>query len=212
MKIYEANGELNREAIDVLYELGNVGVGTAVTAIGNIRQMEIHIDTPNVIAVKKDIFSEIGYDPEQIIVAVTTRMIETVEGSILFLLSKEFVQNTVSKMTGEEFSEEKLLESEDGLSALQELINYMTAGYAKVIGSYLETPVFVSASSVGLDKARKIVQDAIAGSAGRVEKVACVNTRFTIVDEKGRKTDESGRVLIIPDEKSIQKFMEIMED
>lgn len=56
MNIFKTNGELEQDAIDVLYELGNVGVGTAIMAIGNIRQMEIHIDTPNVITVKSDIF------------------------------------------------------------------------------------------------------------------------------------------------------------
>ena len=56
-------------------------------------------------------------------VGVATKMSDTLDGSILFLLSKEFVHNTVYKMTEETFSDEELLANEDSVSALQEMIN-----------------------------------------------------------------------------------------
>ncbi|MDD2973075.1 MAG: hypothetical protein PHE02_13210 [Lachnospiraceae bacterium] len=212
MAVFDKNGDLKQDARDVLYELGNVGVGTAAMAIGSIREMEIRIDPPNVIAVKSDIFAEIDYDPEQVVVSVSTRMSDTLDGSILFLLSREFVRNTVYKMTEECFDDEELMKNEDSVSALREMINYTTAGYAKVIGSYLELPVYISSASVGLSKARNIVQDVIANASIKADKMACVNTKFTIVDEDGNKTDEVGQVLIFPDAKSIEKFIEIMRD
>lgn len=145
-------------------------------------------------------------------VGVATKMSDTLDGSILFLLSKEFVHNTVYKMTEETFSDEELLANEDSVSALQEMINYMTAGYAKVIGSYLDMPVFISSASVGMNRAQNIVHDVVVNSKNEIKKIACVNTKFTIVDEEGKKTDEAGQVLIFPDEKRIEKFVEIMGD
>lgn len=212
MNIFKKDGELKQDAIDVLYELGNVGAGTAIMTIGNIRQMEIHTEIPNVITVKSDIFSEIDYNPKQVVVGVTTKMSDTLDGSILFLLSKEFVHNMVYEMTEENYSDDELLKNEDSVSALQEMINYMTAGYAKVIGSYLGMPIYISSASIGMDKAQNIVENVVANSESRIKKIACVNTKFTIVDENGKKTDETGQVLIFPDVKSIEKFMEIMED
>lgn len=211
MKIFESDGKLKEEARDVLYEIGNVGVATAVLPIGNIREMEIRIEAPNVVTLKSDIFSEIEYDPEQVVVGVTTRLHDTFEGSILFLLSKEFVRNTVQIMTDEEYDDKQLMEDEDCLSAIQEIINYMTAGYAKAIGSYLNVPVYISAASVGMDKAQDVVRTALTQAPGEVNHMACVNTRFTIVDEHGKKTDEVGQVLIFPDEKCIESFIELME-
>lgn len=210
--VFKTNGELEQDAYDVLYELGNMGVATAVMAIGNIRQMEIKINTPNVITIKKDIFAEIDYNPEQIVVGVATKLNDTLQGSILFLLSKEFVRNTVYEMTDEMFDDKELMENEDSVSAIQEMINYMTAGYAKVIGAYLDIPVYISSAAVGMNKAQNIIQEITTSTGTKVEKVACVNTHFTIVDESGNKTDEAGQVLIFPDEECIGKFVEVMGD
>lgn len=212
MNIFDVDGELKESVADVLYELGNVGVGTAIMTIGNIRNLEIKIGTPSVITMKSDIFSEIEYDPDQVMVGVATKMSDTLDGSILFMLSREFVRNTVYQMTDEHYSDQELLENEDSVSALQEMINYMTAGYAKVIGSYLGMPVYISSASVGIDKAQNIIQEVVQNAPGKIDRIACVNTRFTVIGENGTKTDEAGQVLIIPDEVSINKFIEIMGD
>lgn len=210
MAVFNGDGELKQEAKEVLYEIGNMGVGTAIMPIGNIREMEFRISTPNVITLQEDIFSEIDYDPEQVVVGASTRLDDNFQGSILFLLSKEFVRNTVHIMTEESYDDTELMENEDSVSAIHEMINYMTAGYAKVIGAYLNTPIYISTARVGMEKAGKVIQDVMGASGKTVNKIACVNTQFTIVDEDGVKTDESGQVLIFPDEKCIEAFIEIM--
>lgn len=212
MEILDQNGDLKQDAADVLYELGNVGVGTAVVAIGNIRKLQIQISTPNVLLVEDDIFSQIAYDSEQVIAAVGTRLNQTMEGRLLFLFSREFVRNTVYHMTGEQYPDEELLKNEDSLSALHEIVNYMTAGYAQMIGSYLGIPVYINTAEIGIEKARVVVEEFLGRSDAAGKKVACVNTRFTIADEEGRETDETGHVLIFPEEESIEKFMEIMKN
>ncbi|MDD3369557.1 MAG: hypothetical protein PHP50_11865 [Lachnospiraceae bacterium] len=210
MAVFNIDGELKPEAKDVLYEIGNVGVGTAIIPIGNIREMEIKINTPKVVTTEKNLLEELSYDPNQIVVGVTTKMNDTFDGSILFMLSREFVHNMVNIMTDEDFDDEQLLKNEDSISAIQEMINYMTAGYAKVIGAYLNVPVFISAASLGMDKVKNVV-DAVMNREGvKVDRIAYVNTEFTIIDEAGKKTDEVGQVLIFPDEKCIEAFIEIM--
>ena len=204
------NGEIDPDVKDVLYEIGNVGVGTAIIPIGNLRQMEFFINTPNVFSMDQDIFHKIDYDPEQVVVGVITRMNDAFEGGIIFLLSKEFVRNTVHIMTEESYSDEELMTNEDSVSAIHEMINYMTAGYAKVIGSYLNAPVFISTASIGMDKAKNIVQSVLEHAGKGAGQIACVNTKFTVVDNKGKKTDETGQALIIPDQKSIEEFLKIM--
>ena len=162
------------------------------------------------ITIKEDLFFEIHYDPDQIVVGVTTRLSESFDGSILFLLSREFVRNTVYIITEENYDDRELMENEDSLSAIQEMINYMTAGYAKVIGAYLNAPIYISPASVGLNKVKDVVKGVLDQAGSKISKIACVNTRFTIIDESGQKTDETGQVLILPDEKCIESFMEIM--
>lgn len=210
MAVFDSQGELKQEAIEALYEIGSEGVGTAIVPIGNIREMEIRIETPNVIAEKSKLFTEIDYNPEQIVIGVTTNLNNVLKGSILFLLSKEFVSNTVWKITEETYTDEELLVNEDSISAIREIINYMTAGYAKVIGTYLHMPVYISSPSVGINRAQNMVEEAVVHIDNKVDKVVCVNTKFTIVDDSGKKTDEVGRVLIFPDEECIEKFIDIM--
>lgn len=212
MKIYDNDGNLKQDVIDVLYELGNMGVATAVMPIGNLREIKIKVAIPNVITVKDNATDEIAYDPEQIVVCVMTKLDKTLSGSILFLFSKEFLRNTIYEMIGLQFSDDELLEDEDCLSAIAEVVNYMTAGYAKVIGAYLHVPVYICAISIGMEKVRTIVEGILAPANGRPQKMACVDTKFTIVNERGVNTNETGQVLIFPDDACIQRFMEIMED
>ncbi len=212
MKVFNDKGEMNQEAVDVLYELGNVGVATAVMPIGNLREIKISVDTPDVITVENDVLSEIDYDPNQVVIGVATEMNNTLKGSILFFLSKEFIKNSIYEMTEMEFSDDELLTNEDCYSAIQEIVNYMTAGYAKVIGSYLKVPVYMSKISIGFDKISTIIHNTMKNSEHNIEKIACVNTRFTIIDEKGNNSNESGQVLIFPDNECIEKFIEIMEE
>lgn len=212
MSVYDKNGELNQEAIDVLYELGNVGVATAVMPIGNMREIKISVDIPEVVTVEKDLLSEISYDPEQIVVSVATKMNDTLSGTILFLLSKDFIKNTIYEMTEMEFSDEELLTDADSFSALQEIINYMTAGYAKVMGAYLNIPVYISDITIGLDKVSSIVEGIVEKSQKKMEKLAYVNTRFARKDDAGNSSNEFGQVLMFPDQQCIEKFIEIMED
>lgn len=211
MNIFDNSGELQKDAVDVLYELGNMGVATAVMTIGNIRGIEIHVDMPNVITVTNNIFSEINFEPEQVMIAVTTKLDNTLKGSILFLLSKKFIRNTLYQMTDVMYSDEEMLKDEESVSAIQEIINYMTAGYAKVIGAYLNEPIYISSAKIGMDKAKNILHDMIENEDRKTDKIACVNTMFSIVDEDGNKTDETGQVLIFPHEQSIKKFIDIME-
>ena len=211
MNIFNKDGEITDSVADVLYELGNVGIGTATKEIGNLRKMQIKIGKPNIVAYSPDLLKIIECKPDEIVVGVSTKIGSSLGVSLLFLLGKEFVQNTVERMTGEMFTEEEILKNELSLSAVTEMMNYMSSGYAKVIGSYLNVPVFLSPFNIGIEKTETMIHDVLCETSENIQKIVCVNTQFTLMENDGHKTNETGKVLIFPDEKSIHKFADIMK-
>lgn len=217
MDVFDRNGRLSPCVADVLYELGNIGVGKAIIPIVNIRQVQIRIGTPSIFTVQKDIHSVLEHEPGQIAIGVTTKMDQSLDGILLFLLSRAFVRNTIYQMTGELYGKEDFPLGEDSLSALNEMINYMTAGYAKMIGAYLQLPIYISSPVVGQNRVNAIVDDLFHKPMEGIPKsalhqAACVNTRFTVVDKAENETGECGHVLIFPNEACIEKFMELMAE
>lgn len=167
---------------------------------------------PEVVKTSRDIFSQLQYQPDQIMVGVKTKIDTSSGGSILFLLSMDFVQNTVETMLGQPVEREKILEDEDCLSAVEEIINYMTAGYSKVIGAYLNAPIFISTASIGIEPVKNILEETLQELPKEKQQVAYVNTTFSAVDEDGNKTKENGQVLIFPENSSIEGLIRIMKD
>ena len=51
MKLFDQSGKLDADVQDILYELGNVGVGMASITIGRLLGVRIELVSPNVISV-----------------------------------------------------------------------------------------------------------------------------------------------------------------
>lgn len=212
MRIFSTSGKLSEDARDVLYEIGNMGAGTATIRLGEVRQMRIVLDSPKVITMDEDVFSSIQILPNQIPLGVILKMQGRYSGSMLFMLSLEFIENTVYDMLCEHVEKDQLLINEDSFSAIEELVNVMSASYSKMIGSYLGESVYISPVMLGVEDAKELFAMALKESDRETDKIASVHMGFSVIDEHGEKTNESAQIIICPDEDLIKKFVEIMNE
>lgn len=210
MRIFSSGGKISEDAQDVLYEMGNMGVGTATIQLGEVRQMKIMLDSPKVIAMDEDVFASMEIPNDQVPLGVILKMQGHYGGSMLFMLSTEFIENTVYDMLGERIERDQLLVNEDSFSAIEELVNMMSASYSKMIGSYLEQPIYISPVMLGMENAKELFAMALKESDRETDKIASVHMGFSLINENGEKTNESAQIIICPDENLIKKFVEIM--
>ena len=91
MKIYDENGLIDSDVQEVLYELGNVGLGMASVAIGKLMGLRLNIGVPKVMTAEQ--LLEDDCDTEERI-GILLDFERDMGGSMIFLLKEEFIQKT----------------------------------------------------------------------------------------------------------------------
>ena len=106
MELFGRDGKLDEDVQDVLYELGNVGVGMASVTIGRLLGVRIELASPNVIPVTEvsdqTLLTHIGEDDA----GIWMHFAEPMRGLVLFILNRSFVYDVVDKMTGKPYEGE----------------------------------------------------------------------------------------------------------
>ncbi len=119
---------------DVLKEIGNIGVGNAMTALSQMLQCKVDMKVPQV---KLLDFAEVGElmgGEEQIMVGVYLGVEGDITGSMMFLVEQGSAKHLINKIMmgmaseGEEFTEMEL-------SAMKEVGNIITGAYLNSLSS-----------------------------------------------------------------------------
>lgn len=133
--------------LDVLKEVGNIGSGNASAALSNMIARNVEVEMPEVKIVGFQEVLEQSGGTEQIVAGVLSRMSGGMEGIIMLLMDKNFV-NTVIKVFFNHEVKGLLQLNEDDISALTEVGNIMCGAYVSAIGQLsgievnLATPCF----------------------------------------------------------------------
>lgn len=133
--------------LDVLKEVGNIGSGNAVAALSTLINKNVKIDMPNISIVRFQEATDFSGGAEKIVAGVMSRMAGGIEGMILILMDKDFVNTLVNVFFNEEVH--GLLDlDEHKVSALSEVGNILCGTYVSAIGQLtgidvkLESPCF----------------------------------------------------------------------
>lgn len=211
MKVFDG-GNLNEDIADALYELGNVGVGQASTALGKMLGVGVSISIPKVVPVEMNMKNIIGDNPEKVAMGIMMSMEKTLGGVVMFIIEKDYISNIIYKLTGKRYTDESMVEDEESLSAIQEVANIMAASYMKAIGTYTGIRMFLSPVMVGVDMVGALISFPIAQMSMNCKKAVSVDTSFGIMDENGHTSQQAGRIIMLPDEDSVEKLMNALEN
>ena len=121
MKIYDENGLIDSDVQEVLYELGNVGLGMASVAIGKLMGLRLNIGVPKVMTAEQ--LLEDDCDAEERI-GILLDFERDMGGSMIFLLKEEFVDEVIEKTIQSEHMENEVLDEGERESVLQEFRLY----------------------------------------------------------------------------------------
>ena len=210
MNLFDQDGNLDLDVQDALSELGNVGVGMASITIGRILGVRVELEAPNVIP--KETVSEqtlLDYIGQKNI-GIWMKFAAPLNGSVLCVLKQGFVYDVVEKMTGSRYEGKDLYADEIALSAVSEFANMLSAAYMKAVGRYTGMRIFVSPYLLVAGGDRICIGEVPEECASQVHKAILVETRFQLLEEDGEKTRAAGKVVMLPDDNTVELLMEAL--
>lgn len=199
MNIFNEEGLIDSDVQDVLYELGNVGLGSASVTIGRIMGLRLHIGVPHIAPMDEKLAAEmINFDGK---LGIMMKFQKTLEGSMIISIKEEFVDKVVEKMAEKEGIS---CDESERISVIQEFANIICAAYLKAVGQYTDIRIYVKPSGFN--------DIAINDIMTKCHKAICIDTSFTVVYENGDSLDDVGHVIMLPDEESAGKLIEPLCD
>ncbi len=210
MELFGRDGKLDEDVQEVLYELGNVGVGMASVTIGRLLGVRIELASPNVIPVTEvsdqTLLTHIGEDDA----GIWMHFAEPMRGLVLFILNRSFVYDVVDKMTGKPYEGEQLYQNEIAFSAVTEFANMLSAAYMKAVGKYTNLRIFLSPYMFVFGNVQIMLGDTLHPQGFCADQAIWVETRFQLLEEDPQ-TEDAGRVIMLPDDDTVEMLINALE-
>lgn len=188
--------------MDVLKEIGNIGMGNATSALSQLLNYErIDMEVPYIsLCLLEDIPEIIGGADEEIVGVFT---VSPSSFYMIFMLRIESASQLVSYLTRQDIS----IEEEMGRSVLLEVGNIITASYLNSL-SYMTGLTFLpTPPSLAVDMAGAILGTVLAEASVAEDHIMLLKTALTTTSGK-----INGHLLIIPDSDSLDIVVKLLID
>lgn len=187
--------------IDVLQEVGNIGSGNAAAALSNLISKNVEIEMPTVQIVGFQEAIDQAGGAERVVAGVLSRMVGNIEGMILLLIDRNFINVVVGSFLNKKV--QNLLALGDvEVSALSEVGNIMGGAYVSAMGQLtgieaaLEAPV-LQVDMIGALMSLPVVE---LGEVG--DKLLYIDKKLSIDGQ-----EMNAKLLMIPALDSLKKIM-----
>ena len=193
--------DLNPVHLDVLTEVGNIGSGNASAALSNMINKNVEVEMPQVKIVS---FQEAMDQPggaEQVVAGTMTRMSGGMEGMILLLMDRDFVNTIIESFFSHDV--DRLLDmSEDEISALTEVGNIMSGAYVSAVGQLSGLEVKLESPGFHVDMMGALMSVPVIEFGEVGDEILYIDKTLSI-DGKRMNT----KLFLIPTIESLQKLM-----
>lgn len=173
--------DLNPMHMDVLKEIGNIGSGSAATALSGMLGEVVDITVPDVKILNfSDTINFMG-GAEKIVTGLMISFEGEISGLILYIIQQEFVQKIVKTFYMKDL--ENLLDMDEmDKSAVCEIGNIMAGSYVNAISGLTGITIDISTPSICIDMAGAILSVPAIEYASLGDKVLFINDNFKIAD------------------------------
>ncbi|WP_352419625.1 chemotaxis protein CheC [Proteiniborus sp.] len=191
---------VNSVLLDVLKELGNIGSGNAATALATMIDKKIDMRVPQVKILEFKEVGEILGDSETPVVGIYFKMLDEIDGNIMFVLSIDSAINLVNMLYGSNDTKSEL--DEMGMSALSEVGNILSASYVNSLSILTGLNLKISIPSICVDMAAAILSVPAVQFGHIGDHVIFIETQF----EEGDRLI-TGDLFLIPEVGSFEKIL-----
>lgn len=173
--------EIETLAKDIFHEIGNIGGGSAVTALSRLISEEITGRPPVVMPLECSKLPDAFGEPDKSAMGILLPFYGDVSGMLLFVLTEPFVKELLLKTIGcpagfHEMDEYKF-------SVIQEIASIMASSYFTAISAYTEKQIHISQPAVSIDMLGAMVTDPASWIMGLGEDTVCIESGFYLKED-----------------------------
>lgn len=165
--------------LDVLKEVGNIGSGNASAALSSLINKNVQIDMPNIRVLPFQEATDFSGGSEKIVVGVLSRMVGGIEGMILILMDKDFVNTLVEVFFNQRIHGLVGLK-EEYISALSEIGNILCGSYVSAIGQLTGIDIKLESPCFQVDMAGALMSVPVIEFGQVGEKILYIDKRLVI--------------------------------
>ncbi|MEW5794543.1 MAG: chemotaxis protein CheC [Bacillota bacterium] len=193
--------QISSQELDVLQEIGNIGVGNAATALANLLQQKIDISVPQARFVSLEETIGIVGSIESAVVCVTLRVEGDIKATVLFIFSEEGAFQLIDLLTGMDPGSTAVLD-EMGRSVAMEIGNILTGSFLGAIAELTGMRLTPSVPYLAHDMLGAILPTALAEFGYNDDQVLMIQTTFT------RNTGDAihSKFVLLPDVMSLKQL------
>lgn len=193
--------EMNEMELDIIKEIGSIGNGNAATALSSLLSAEVKMPLPKVDILEfNEALRHLG-NPEDVVAAILVEMSGDIQGIMLFILSKEFSDEIIFRVTGQpevDFLNMGEIES----SVLTEIGNIMISSYINALSSLTNVNVTLSVPQMAVNMLGGILSLPMAMLGLNSDRIMMITGKFKI---EGKELDSD--MLLLPDVESLNVLM-----
>ncbi|MFA5657797.1 MAG: chemotaxis protein CheC [Oscillospiraceae bacterium] len=189
--------DLNAMHMDVLKEIGNIGSGSAASALSTLLNAFVDISVPSVKCLDFDETINFIGGAEELVIGLMIRFTGEISGIIMYILKKEFFQKVINAFYPKEIDDLTQLDDMDR-SAVSEVGNIMAGSYVNAISSLSGLTIDISVPAICIDYAGAILSVPAVEYASLGDKVLFIDDNFKIESE-----DIKSNMILIPEMDSL---------
>jgi len=168
---------LNDDVVDILQEVGNIGIGNAATALAEFLNTKVNVTVPRASLVPvEEVFDHIG-GAEEIVAAVLLRVEGDLSGTVLFVFSEGSVLKLISQLLGQPIGS---LEEIGGMgeSVLMEVGNILTGSFLNAISMMSNLTIIPAVPLFTFDMLGSIISSSLLGTGMMEDQVLLIETKL----------------------------------
>lgn len=168
---------MNDDVVDILQEVGNIGIGNAATALAEFLDTKVNVTVPRASLVPvEEVFDHIG-GVEEIVAAVLLRVEGDLSGTVLFVFSEGSVLKLISQLLGQPIGS---LEEIGGMgeSVLMEVGNILTGSFLNAISMMSNLTIIPAVPLFTFDMLGSIISSSLLGTGMMEDQVLLIETKL----------------------------------
>lgn len=164
--------------LDILQEIGNIGVGNAATALADLLQAKVNIGVPRAAFLDLNDAAAMLGGLEKPVVCVNLQVTGDISATVLYVFDQTSACTLVDLLTGQPEGTTGVLD-EMGYSAVMEVGNIMTGSFTGAIATMTGLSLAPSVPVLAHDMLGALFATSVAASGYAEDRVLCIQTCFT---------------------------------
>lgn len=168
---------MDNTLIDILQEVGNIGIGNAATALAEFLNTKVNVAVPRASLVPvEEVFDHIG-GVEEIVAAVLLRVEGDLSGTVLFVFSEGSVLKLISQLLNQPVGS---IEEIGGMekSVLMEVGNILTSSFLNAISMMSNLTIIPAVPLFTFDMLGSIISSSLLGTGMMEDQVLLIETKL----------------------------------